>query len=208
MKTVSLKTLALLFVLSLILGGSCIAMAASPVTNLKTENVKSIEVSGNVHLTIVQGLKEGVQIYDNYYEKSALVQQEGKVLRLSSHTAEPLTVVVSVAQLQTLSVSGTSTVTTSGPITLLSLNVKISGKAKATLGIESVQLISHIQDSGKLRLEGSSEEFQGTLASNGQLELENFSAQNSQVKSSNKVYLANDKTLDSKLESAARFVRL
>lgn len=204
MKTASLKTLVLLFILSLVLGGTSLAMAASPITKLKVEKVKSLEVSGNVKLTLIQGANEGVQIYDTYYSKNALVQQEGELLRLSSYNKVPLEVVVTVAQLQKLSVSGTSVVDTYGPIHFLALNVKLTNKAKANLGIEAVQLITHIADMSKLKLNGFSEDFQGHIASNGQLELEHFSAHTSKVKSYNKQIMAGQNNAMDNLYVAAR----
>ncbi len=201
MKT-SIKKLVLLFIVSVVMGVSTLAVAASPVTLLEMKNIKRIDVSGNVELILVQGNKESIKVYDEYYPKNALIQQENGVLRISSYDKKVLSVVVTAAQLQEVSASGTASITTFGKINYLSLDINLAGRSTANVTVDVINLGTKITDQAKLVLNGSSQDFYGVMASHASLNLDKFSSKSSRIKADDKLYYAFNKTRNMTLYDA------
>src|SRR4051812_17053205 len=117
MKT-SIKTLFALALTFIMFTGSAFASTSeNAVTILNSvKNINKLVVNGNVEVILLQAPTESVKVYDSYYAKNALVQQEDGVLRISSFQKAKLTVAVYVRNLSSIEVSGTSTVKTFGKI--------------------------------------------------------------------------------------------
>lgn len=189
MKT-SIKTLVLLFIISLVLGFTSLAFASSNVVNLPIKNIKKINVSGNVELIVVQGVNEGVSVYNDYYLNNALVQKEDDELRITSYQKEKLAVVVTVAQLQKINASGDVKVSTHSKVYFLGLELNLSGKSTAEIDVDVVKLTTKVYDQSKLVLKGSSDEYFGMMSSFATLNMDKFSSENTQIKSQEKLYYA------------------
>lgn len=191
MKT-SIKNLFAVALTSLVLTSSAFAatdVKSNQVTVLnQVKNISKIEVKGNVEVILVQAPVESVKVYDSYYAKNALVQQQDGVLRISSFQKETLTVAVYVRNLSTIEAADNATVTTLGKVNFLSLNVILTGKAKADLNTNTVNLTTVVKDNAILNLGGYTTDFYATMGAQANLNMEKFKADCSSVNSIAPVY--------------------
>lgn len=185
MKT-SIKTLFAAALTTIILGTASVAANAtennSNYTNLTAvKNISKIKISGNVKLILVQDAKESVEVYDNYFAKNALVQQQNGELRISSFTKEPLTVIAHVNNISSIEASNISTVQTAGNFNLLDLNVVLNDAATADIKANTVNLITSINGTSSLALSGSTESYTAVLGSSAKVGMNDFTTNNSNV---------------------------
>lgn len=204
MKT-SIKNLFAVALASLVLTSS--AFAATPikpnqVTVLnQVKNISKIEVKGNVEVILVQAPVESVKVYDSYYAKNALVQQQNGVLRISSFQKETLTVAVYVRNLASIEAADNASITTLGKVNFLSLDVVLTGKAKADLNASTVSLTTVVKDNATLNLSGYTTELHANMGANANLNLAQFKADCSNVNSIAPVYAKAASTKKVTLES-------
>ncbi|RZJ81732.1 MAG: hypothetical protein EOO47_03180 [Flavobacterium sp.] len=191
MKT-SIKNLFAVALTSLVLTSSAFAatdVKSNQVTVLnQVKNISKIEVKGNVEIILVQAPVESVKVYDSYYAKNALVQEQDGVLRISSFQKETLTVAVYVRNLSSIEAADNATVTTLGKVNFLSLNVVLTGKAKADLNASTVSLTTVVKDNAILNLGGYTADLYATMGSQANLNMEKFKADCSSVNSIAPVY--------------------
>ncbi|MFC3561333.1 GIN domain-containing protein [Pedobacter jamesrossensis] len=185
MKT-SIKTLFAAALTTIILGTASVAANATEnnnnYTNLTSiKNISKIKISGNVKLILVQDANESVEVFDNYFAKNALVQQQNGELRISSFTATPLTVIAHVNNISSIEASNTSTVATAGNFNLLNLNVVLNDNAAADIKANTVSLITSINGSSNLVLSGSTESYTAVLGSSAKVGMNDFTANDSNV---------------------------
>lgn len=154
-------------------------------SNIKTFN--KIKVSGNVELILVQGPTQSVKVYDNYYAKNALVQEQNGELFISSFTAEKLTVVAYVKDLASLTATDNATVSSFGKLSLLSLDVKLVNNATADLNINALSLRSNVGDSSNLILAGTAEEHTAKIESIAKVNMDKFKAATTTIAAKNVV---------------------
>lgn len=154
----------------------------------QVKNISKIEVRGNVEVILVQAPVESVKVYDSYYAKNALVQQQDDVLRISSFQKETLTVAVYVRNLSSIQAADNATVTTFGKVNFLSLDVVLTGKAKADLNTSTVNLTTVVKDNAILNLSGYTTDLYASMAANANLNLAQFKADCSSVNSIAPVY--------------------
>lgn len=204
MKT-SIKNLFAVALASLLLTSS--SFAATPikpnqVTVLnQVKNISKIEVKGNVEVILVQAPVESVKVYDSYYAKNALVQQQNGVLRISSFQKETLTVAVYVRNLASIEAADNASVTTLGKVNFLSLDVVLTGKAKADLNASTVSLTTVVKDNATLNLSGYTTDLHASMGANANLNLAQFKADCSSVNSIAPVYAKATATKKVTLES-------
>jgi len=149
----------------------------------QVKNINKIVVSGNVEVLLVQAPTESVKVYDSYYSKNALVQQENGVLRISSFQKETLTVAVYVRNLSSIEGRDNSRIKTYGKVNFLSLDVILKDKATADLNTTTVNLFTSVKDDANLKLGGSTSEYYAVLSSNAKLNMGCFVAETSSVNS-------------------------
>jgi len=186
MKT-SIKTLFAAALTLVVLSSS--AFASTDVKNnnvtvlTQVKNISKIEVKGNVEVILVQSPVESVKVYDSYYSKNALVQQQDGVLRISSFQKETLSVVVYVRDLSSIEAGDNAQVKTYGKINFLSLDVKLNGNATADINASTVSLYTSVKDNASLKLAGSTTDYYAVLSSNAKLNMGCFVAETSSVNS-------------------------
>ncbi len=149
------------------------------------KKVNKINVSGNVELILVQSADESVKVYDNYYTKNALVQQKDGELRISSYEKEALIVVVYVSNLSAITASENATVRTHGKFSALGLDVNLAGNAKATLNTNTLSLNTNIKGTAALTLTGSTLDYNGTVNNLSKVNMNDFVAETSSIRSQN-----------------------
>lgn len=187
--TTSIKTLFAAALTTIILGTASVAANAnennSNYTNITSvKNISKIKISGNVKLILVQDAKESVQVYDNYYAKNALVQQQDGELRISSFTKEALTVIAHVNNLSAIEASNISSVKTAGNFNLLNLDVVLNDGATADIKANTVNLNTSINGASSLVLSGSTESYSAVLGAVAKVNTNNFTAIDSSVSAS------------------------
>lgn len=186
MKT-SIKTLIAAVLTTVVLTSS--AFASSDVQNNtitvldQVKNISKLEVSGNVKILLVQSQIESVKVYDSYYSKNALVQQQNGVLRISSFEDQPLTVAVYVRNLSSVKLTDNATIKTYGKISFLSLDVILKDKASADIDAATVSLNTSVSDNATLTLSGTSEDHTAMLGSLAKMSMNQFAATSSSVTS-------------------------
>jgi len=158
----------------------------------QVKNISKIIVSGNVKLILVQDDKEGVEVYDTYYRKNALVQQQGSELRISSFDKATLMVVAHVNNISSIEASNTATVATAGNFNLLSLNVVLNDKATADIKANTVSLSTTVNDAASLKLEGSTDNHVAVIGAESKMKMNEFTAQETNIKVSAKPVLASN----------------
>ena len=204
MKT-SIKTLFATALTLVVLTGSAFASTHVKETNVtvlsQMKNISKIEVKGNVEVILVQAPVESVKVYDSYYSKNALVQQNDGVLRISSFQKETLTVAVYVRNLSAIEAGDNAVISTYGKINLLGLAVNLSGNAKATINANTIDLTTDLRDNSSLNLGGSTTAYFATLGSKAQMSLENFKATSSTINHNLPVYAKIAKSKKQTLEN-------
>jgi hypothetical protein len=185
MKT-SIKTLFSADLATIILGTASVAANATENNNSYTnltsvKNITKIKISGNVKLILVQDAKESVEVYDNYFAKNALVQQQDGELRISSFTSAPLTVIAHVNNLSAIEASNTSSIKTSGNFNLLNLNVVLNDSATADIKANTVNLSTNVNGTSNLVLSGSTESYTAVLGSVAKVNMNDFVAADTNV---------------------------
>jgi len=158
----------------------------------QVKNIGKIVVSGNVKLILVQDAKESVEVYDQYYTKNALVQQQGGELRISSFEKNTLTVIAHVNNLTAIEASNTATVNTVGNFNLINLNVVLNDKASADITANIVNLSTTVKDTASLKLTGFSEIHSALIGSGSEIKMGDFTAQQSTIKVTDKPILVNN----------------
>lgn len=186
MKT-SIKTLFAAALTLVVLSSS--AFASTDVKNnnvtvlTQVKNISKIEVKGNVEVILVQSPVESVKVYDSYYSKNALVQQQDGVLRISSFQNETLSVVVYVRDLSSIEAGDNAQVKTYGKINFLSLAVKLSSNATADINASTISLYTSVKDNASLKLAGSTTDHYAVLSAQAKLNMGSFMAETSSVNS-------------------------
>lgn len=173
------------------------------------KNINKIEVSGNVEVIVLQSPTQQVKVYDSYYSKNALVQEENGVLRISSFQKEQLTVAVYVSQLSAISGANQSIVRTQGKINFLDLSVTLADNAKAEIEVNTVSLHTIVKDKASVKLAGETLEYTASLSKDAKVNMGQFKAENSSFKAFNpavaKVEVAKKKVNDlSELDELAK----
>lgn len=151
------------------------------------KNISKIVVSGNVELIVLQSATQQVKIYDNYYSKNALVQEENGVLRISSFQKEKLTVAVYVSNLSSIEAGDQSVVRTLGKVNFLDLNVVLKDEAKAEINSNTVSLTTTVKDNATIKLSGQTVDYNALVSVKAKINMDQFKAESSSLKSNNPV---------------------
>lgn len=182
----SIKTLVVAALTVVTLSSANLAAKASEINSSYTaltqvKNINKIVVSGNVKLILVQDGKESVEVYDKYYSKNALVQQQGAELRISSFSKDMLTVVAHVNNISSIEASNTSKVLTSGKFNLLNLDVILKDQASASINANTVSLYTAVNDGTILNLEGTTENHLAFLGNQAKMNMDDFASENTSI---------------------------
>jgi hypothetical protein len=162
-KTMKTKFLTLITLVTLTIATTS-ATFANKKTNTTVLNniarITSIEAHGNVQVYVTNGNKDGVEVYDSYYNQNALVQNEDGVLRVSSYKADKLVIMVTVTDLRAISATDNATVKSYGRFSSLDLEVTLNDNAAAYLNIDAFAAKFTINDRAKADISGTIEDYQ------------------------------------------------
>ncbi|WP_421945619.1 GIN domain-containing protein [Pedobacter sp.] len=201
----SIKNLFAAALTTIILGATAVTVSAAEkgnsYTNLTSvKNISKIKISGNVKLILIQDAKESVEVYDNYYTKNALVQQQNGELRISSFNTEALTVIAHVNNITNIEASNSASVKTAGNFNLLNLNLVLNDKATADITANTLSLTTNVNGASALNLKGNTESYNAVLSSSAKVGMNDFTAIDSNVSAAPTVVYSANRFEDIKLE--------
>lgn len=169
----------------------------------QVKNINKLVITGNVEVFIIQAPTESVKVYDSYYSKNALVQQEAGVLRISSFQKETLKVAVYVNNISSIQASDNASVKTFGKVSFLTLDVILKDKASADITANTINLYTSVKDNASLNLSGTTEDHTALLGSVAKMSMNQFAATNSSVSSIATAVIASKTPVKQTLESLA-----
>jgi len=150
------------------------------ITVIATEsNINKIEASGNVEVYITNGDKDEVKVYDDYYAQNALVQDKDGVLRISSYTADKLVVLVTVADLRSITATDNASVKSDGTFSAIELDVKLDKNASAQLKLDVFAANITVTQGAKADLSGSVNDYDLNYSRSGKINSTELVAVNS-----------------------------
>lgn len=147
----------------------------------KVKNINKVIANGNVEVILLQAPTESIRVYDNYYSKNALVQEEDGVLRITSYQKEKLIVAVYVRNLSAIEASGNAEVKTIGKMNFLSLDVTLKDNARATIDAQTINLYTAVSGNASLAISGSAVDYYAVLGSSAKLNMAQFTSETNTV---------------------------
>jgi|ERR1700761_3763457 len=158
------KIISTLIAITVIALGSVHIAAAETTTLANIGTFNKIEVHGNVEVIVSNGEKNKVEVNNNYYSESAMLQGEDGVLRISSYKAEKLVVYVTANDLQAITAYDNATVKSDGKLSLIALDVNLYNNAYAGLNLDNYAANITVNDQAKADLSGSAVEYNLTYS--------------------------------------------
>ncbi len=140
--------------------------------------INGIEANGNVEVYIVSGAKDGVKVFDKYYDQNALVQTENGVLRVTSYKNEKLVVEVSVTDLRSITATGNAIVKTDGRLSTIELNVELNDNALAQLKVDALSVKFNVNDRAKADISGTIDDYELNYSRSSSVNRSNLTAVN------------------------------
>jgi len=158
------KIISTLIAITVIALGSVNIAAAEVTTLANIGTFNKIEVHGNVEVIVTNGEKNKVQVNNNYYSESAMLQGEDGVLRISSYKTEKLVVYVTANDLQAIAAYDNASVKSDGKLSLVALDVNLYNNAYAGLNLDNYAANITVNDQAKADLTGSAVEYNLTYS--------------------------------------------
>ncbi|MFD0749521.1 GIN domain-containing protein [Mucilaginibacter calamicampi] len=147
-----------------------IATTSATFANTKTnntvtvlENVKpitSIEAHGNVEIYVTNGNKDGVKVFDSYYNQNAMVQNENGVLRVASYKTDKVVIEVTVTDLRSISASDNAVIKSFGRFSSVDLDVVLNDNAAAQINVDAFTAKFTVNNRAKADISGAIEDYQ------------------------------------------------
>jgi hypothetical protein len=153
-----------------------------------------IEVTGNVTVIISQKSKEAVTVDGDFNRADVSIKRRGYTLVINSAATEPLTINVSVMELQRIDASNEVVVKTAGKINVQHLQVFLKDEASAEVNANTESLYTYIKGNANLKLSGSTQDHIVLKDGISKLILQDFVALKSTVESTDAELLAASKT--------------
>lgn len=131
-------------------------------------------VSGNVKVILIQGTKESIKVDDSFDASKTTIKRNGYKLLIHSTEINPVTITVSVKDLQRIDVSGISSVETKGKFDLKYLQIFMSYSSSASINAKTGSLYTNISDAAELKLSGSTDDHTFIANQNARADLDHF----------------------------------
>ncbi|MES2828102.1 MAG: DUF2807 domain-containing protein [Bacteroidota bacterium] len=174
-----MKTLNTLFAVALtavvLTSSAFTTLAAEPQTTIvASSNVNKIWVSGNVKLVLTQGDKESVKGGENFDAAKTSVHTDGRTLFINSTEANPVTINITMKDLERVEAYGQSTVTTTNNFEVKYLQLFLSQSATAKISAVTGSLYTVINDDAVLKMTGAAHQHTLVAANTNSVNLDNF----------------------------------
>ena len=121
--------------------------------------INKIEVHGNVQLYVTDAPTDVIKVYNKYYAESALIQNKGGVLRISSYTADKLVIWVKAKDLRSVSLFDNSQISSFGTLSKIEFSVDLHDNAQAKLNLNAFKLTLLVSNNAKADVKGTADEF-------------------------------------------------
>lgn len=152
------------------------AAGVHPVETVHPMTFNKIVVSGDVTVVISQNTKEHI-LADRAYDKTKIsIKKRGYTLLVSSADPEPITIYISVKDLQRISASGNALVRTTGNLNVQHLQVFLKEKAKAQVKANTESMYTYITGNAELKISGSTQQHFITKDNISKLNIAGFTA--------------------------------
>lgn len=164
MKTLA-KTLFASALTAIFLASTAITTYASDIDQKVVESVapatfNKVKVSGNVKVVLIQGKKERIEIINgDYNQDKTSIKRLGHTLIINSTEDSPITVFVSVSDLQRIDASGSVVVKTEGNFDVKYLQVFLKDEAIAVVKANAESMYTFIKDNADLKLSGTTADY-------------------------------------------------
>lgn len=164
MKTLA-KTLFASALTVIFLASTAITTFASDIDKKVVESAtpttfNKVKVSGNVKVVLIQGKKERIEIINgDYNQDKTSIKRLGYTLIINSTEDSPITVFVSVSDLQRIDASGSAVVKTEGNFDVKFLQVFLKDEAIAVVKANAESMYTFIKDNADLKLSGTTADY-------------------------------------------------
>jgi len=182
MKTLT-KTLIASALTGIILTSSTIAtFAAIPnhkLVSFKTGTItfNKVVISGNVKVILVKGQEEEVRIDEYYNPSKTTIARKGYQLLINSTEKHPITITVTIKDLNRIQAFGNASVVTKGTLNLTCLQIFLNDNATADVKTNANSMYTILKDDSTLKLSGSADSHTYIANNMGNINFENFICQ-------------------------------
>nr|WP_315422692.1 DUF2807 domain-containing protein [uncultured Pedobacter sp.] len=181
-KTLTKSLLAAIVLSSAIFSTSAMADEKQPTKVSAPKNVKQVIVNGNVEITLVQRLKEGISYNDDNTGKVKVIQ-DGYALKISSEDKEVAKITLYVNNINRINASDHAVVKTQGKLDVKYLQVFLKGDAVAEINSDTEGLYTIIENNADLKLSGATEKHTLVMGKTPKLNLDRFAALTTEMSS-------------------------
>ncbi|TKC05101.1 GIN domain-containing protein [Pedobacter frigoris] len=152
-------------------------LATTAMTTLaSTFSFNKITITGKVKIELVQADREKIEVYGDYSSRNTSIKRQGYTLIIKSSEYEPVTIRISVADLQRIDASGDVTVETIGKFNLKYLQIFLKDNAKANVKATTESMYTFIKGHSDLKLSGATLDHTLVRDSISKLTIEHFVA--------------------------------
>lgn len=196
------KTLFATVIAAVVLTASVVpTFAADPATKLSlSANSKTnrIWVSGNVKIVLTQGSEQGIVAVDNYDSSKTSVVSNGKTLYINSMETAPVTLNITLKDLERVEAYGNAEVVTTNNFDVKYLQLFLNHSANAKIKTTAESLYTVVKDDAALKLKGSAD--QSTLVSNSSknIKLGDFESLRSELYASEAIMTAHQTAMNAR----------
>ncbi|WP_131536859.1 GIN domain-containing protein [Pedobacter nototheniae] len=179
-KIQSVKAFIAILLASIIFPLATFALEVKPKKLHTITNVKKISIKGNVQVILVQRLSEGITYTDDNYG-TAIVSQEGALLRITGKTQEVSKLFVYVNDIFRIEADGNAVVKTEGKLNTKFLQIFLKGNAQADINTNTQGLYTVIEGNTNLKLTGYTDNHTLQMGKEQKLTAYDFVALNTNV---------------------------
>ena len=172
----TLKAVLAIALTAVVLTSSAYAtLAAEPqATVVASTNVNKIWVSGNVKLVLTQGDKASVKGTENFDAAKTSVYTDGQTLFINSTETSPVTINITMKDLQRVEAYGQSSVTTTNNFDVKYLQLFLSQSATAKISAVTGSLYTVVNDDAVLKMSGAAHQHTSVAANANSIKFDNF----------------------------------
>lgn len=167
MKTLT-KTVFAAVIAAVVLTSSVVtAYAADPAIKVSLSSATKLNriwVSGNVKIFLTQGDAQGIVAVDNYDSSKTSVVSNGKTLYINSMESAPVTLNITLKDLERIEAFGNAEVVTTNNFDVKNLQLFLNHSANAKIKTTAESLYTVVKDDAGLKLKGTAD--QSTIVSN------------------------------------------
>lgn len=177
------KTLVASALTGIILASSTIATFAA-IPNHKLVSFKTgtltfnkVIISGNVKVILVKGQEEEIRIDEYYNPSKTSIARKGYHLLINSTEKYPITITVTVKDLNRIQASGNASVVTKGTLNLTHLQIFLNDNANADVKTNAGSMYTILKGESTLKLRGTADSHTYIANNIGNINFEDFVCQ-------------------------------